>query len=323
MVVDHGGRVQQCLDSSVTHLVCMEAKGVRLQVCIHLCVSDRDCFLPCQTKYEQASIHGIPVVSADWVLDCIEQNTLLPVGNYHPSLLQHLKEEEEEEEEEGEDGLKPLLTVETVSVHTTQVRKRSVAEEEEEQLAISSCAPEISGDRGRPNGVSEPAETEMSPKVEEVVVEEKEREGISFVPVVDEPLFGGDLPTPTIPLQPEVLGRRKRTSSLAQLSDRDEVVQPETPREMEEGMVLGEKGTGGMMVGQKLDITVSKRRRESTPQILAGLVFCIVDYPQLMDSPTMDKWKEVSREGRDGGCIVSLLTPVGGGAAWWRTDGGV
>ena len=227
------------------------------------------------------------------------------------------EEEEEEEEMDEEDESKPLLTVETMSVHTSQVRERSPDVKQEKEGASSSCAPDVTCKRnGIADGESEHHQSVETEEWKEETEEEGEEEKWSITAVVDEAPFSADLPTPTIPLQPQVWERRKRTSSVPQLPDRDEVVQPETPRESE----------GGVVGKEKPDFTASKRRRkESTPQILSGLVFCVVDYPQLMDAPTMEKWREVRKREREraGACIVLLLAPAGSGTAWRRTDRGI
>ena len=88
-----------------------------------------------------------------------------------------------------------------------------------------------------------------------------------------------EVPTPSIPLQRLELRRKRSLSAVAQLAERENSEQPETPVECERKKRREEL----------MDVT----RRESAPKILSDLVLCLVDYPQLMDSQTMEKWKEV------------------------------
>lgn len=104
------------------------------------------------------------------------------------------------------------------------------------------------------------------------------------VPVMDEMFNNPEITTPTISIQ-HVEWESKRTTCTSSATRMTESVvkEPETPIES--------KGCKGLNVDGKELMGVVKKK--SSPKILSDIIICLVDYPELVDSNTMKKWKEV------------------------------
>ena len=104
------------------------------------------------------------------------------------------------------------------------------------------------------------------------------------VPVINEMFNNPEITTPTISVQQAEWETKRTTctSSATQLTE-SVVKEPETPIES--------KGCKRLNVDGKELMDVVKKR--SSPKILSDIIISLVDYPELVDSNTMKKWKEV------------------------------
>lgn len=200
---------------------------------------------------------GVVTVSADWVLDCIEQDTLLPTDLYNLSALQYEEEEEDKDEEEAMDGGHFLTSISLTRQQISSELSLPAQEKDEDSYSDGTAPDKLPVDND--NGEEKSSLLEDKEKLEE---SQKER--------VTE-----DLATPTIPVP------------IALLTSDPKAICSETSVEVDK-----------VLVSKDTQEAKKRERRESGPQLLSGLVFCVVDYPQLMDNATMEKWREVGTENR-------------------------
>ena len=288
----YGGRYQGRLDSKVTHLITPDPKG---------------------TKYEHAIRHNIPVVTPNWIVDSITANSLLPPKDYtmwrsskshavtgtvaisvsaddtqwHSQgfkFAEHLGEKTAKEVEAiqpkaiGSDcPTTPLTPPTRVGPVADKVCERSAVLPDTTQGGVP---PTDAGDtvatgkgvsNGKGNGEFKEVEvvelvSSSALNIQEVVIDESQ----SFSEVMlDKTQSSAVMPRPSSTVPVVASTSVTETPSPGAWSDTCGASR-KRPRQ-DEG---AEEGGGDK-------------------KILQGMVFLIIDYPEVMDTHTMTKWKEV------------------------------
>ena len=264
LVTYNGGHYQGTLNDKVTHLIGLEPHG---------------------PKYEEATKHNIKIVTPEWLLNSINQGVRLP------------------EEEYSIQPQTSSLTVQTLLVTTSTVsviqsgKKHTInghhdtllspvlgtdgslvdPRESEREMEVEQSTGK-NGEEERDASLSlENSQTNKEP--EEDLMETEEREFTKVDSMIEDSLIVNIDHRDQLHLH---LHKPLAVVSTQVSFDKESVSPTPQPTPlMEKGGI--EEGT-------------SERSQEKKETLLEGLVLCIVDYPELMDKETIQKWKEVSYE---------------------------
>lgn len=265
-----------------------------------------------QPKYEMATRHLISVVTPDWLLDSIELGKKLNVDEYHPNCLRYLKRGGEEEEEEGEEEEEEDVTSLSSSEETSSKHSSSliVTSGKVQNIRVLSKTRRSGVGRSRRRRRAKRVSTTVSRgKAVEDGLSESEQVTPRSVPVMP------DVPTPAQPPQlVEEQGAlpkkivRTHTSDLGDAKPRATDVAEVTnvPKEPVNGQVLTPERPNiecrptppDTRPQAPPDPTASRTLPEEPhtekKQLLRGIVMCLNDYQDCMDTETIATWNEVN-----------------------------
>lgn len=261
----NGGGYQGTLNDRVTHLIALEPHG---------------------PKYEEAIRHNIKVVTPEWLLNTIDQGVRLPEEEY--SLLPQTSS----------------LTVQTLLVTTSTV---SVIQSGKKHTVNGHHDTLLSPVLGTEGSLVDPRDSEREMEVEQST-------GKNGVEERDASLSLEDSQTNKEPEEEDLMETEEREFTRADSTIEDSLIvntdhrdqlhlhlhKPlavvSTQTSFDKESVSPTPQPTPLMEKETIEETTSGRSHDKKETLLEGLVFCIVDYPELMDKETIQKWKEVSFE---------------------------
>ena len=260
LVTYNGGHYQGTLNDKVTHLIGLEPHG---------------------PKYEEAIKHDIKVVTPEWLLNSIDQGVRLPEEEY---------------------SLQPQassLTVQTLLVTTSTV---SVIQSGKKHTINGHHDTLLSPVLGTDGSLVDPRDSEREMEVEESTGKNRVEERDASLSLEDS----------RTNKEPDLMETEERQftkanstiedSFIVNIDHRDQLhLHLHKPLAVVSTQVSFDKESVSptpqptpLMEKGGIEEATSEKSQEKKETLLEGLVFCIVDYPELMDKETIQKWKEVS-----------------------------